>query len=451
MLCAIPIEIAARELDGVLYLALHLAARGLPTLLGERMVNRIVLGSGKPVIFFDSDQDAACNQAVLDAGGVVLNLNAEGLNLLDAPRVLENFLRIAPHVSRICAWGKMQAALMRESLPAESAGLVTVTGHPSFDLASRNFLPYYRKTAITQTHGSDYILINTNFTCNHMMGFEKYLEMLGRMPEWKIYRDPKFLAFKRRVAAYQRGLMEPFVELARFLARRFPERHVIIRPHPVENLDFYRKRVKDLPNVFVIRSGSVRSWIASARAVIHHDCTTALEALLMGKPVIRYCPLFDPELAAPLVRDLGVQVRTEEEAAELVLGASPSIDIQDQRTVLEPCLANLTSNAAGTIAGLAAGYAAAGPGAWLPEPLGVWESLKCWRKHLSKVLRSWQPGRNGRKVRYALDKFPYLPLSEVRERLSRLRALESGLPRVRAEQLALNTFLVALVPESEKV
>lgn len=441
MLCAIPIEIAARELDGVLYLALHLAGHGLPTLLGERMVNQYVLSSGKPVVYFDSDQDLSVNKAVLAAGGAVINLNAEGLNLLDTPQNVPHFLEIAPAVSRICAWGRKQAALLQANLPAESADLVAVTGYPSFDLARGEFLPYYAREEIVRAHGDDYILINTNFTCNHVMGYDRYIRMLGRMREWQIYNDEEFVEFKRRVAAYQARLLEPFTELARFLALRFPARHVIIRPHPVESLGFYRTRTRDLPNIFVERSGSVRSWIASAGVVIHHDCTTGMEALLMGKPLLRFRPVYDQELAAPIMRDLGIETRTPEDVAELLRADIPTTELETQHALLEPYFANLDGSASPRIAELAAGFSPSGE-TWLPRPLGPWDSLKCWRKYASKLLRARQPGPNGRKVRYALEKFPRTQVAAIRDRLDRLRAIKPDLPPVRVESLTLNTFLV---------
>lgn len=442
MLCAIPIEIAMRELDGVLYLALHLAARGLPTLLGERMVNRYVLSSGKPVIYFDSDQDVSVNTAVLASGGVVLNLNPEGLNQWDRNEVVDNHLRILSCVSRICAWGEHQARMFRSRMPADKAELVTVTGYPSFDLACRKFLPYYRDESLVRRHGEDYTLINTSFTCNHVMGFDYYISMLGRMKEWRIYRDEQFMSFMRRTAEYQRQLLEPFAELARSLATRFPERHVIIRPHPVENMDFYRDRTRDLPNVFVDRSGSVRNWIASAGAVVHHDCTTGLEALLMGKPLIQYRPIFDEELAAPLVSHLGAPAENAEEVISLAADTGQAAFGGAQCEALRPHFANLRQNASRVIADLAASFAARGPETWLPRPPGLWESLSCWRKYASKLLRARQPGRNGRKVRYALAKFPRTSVEEIRNRIERMRTIEPDLPRVDVEHLTLNTFLV---------
>ena len=442
MLCAIPIEIAMRELDGVLYLALHLAARGLPTLLGERMVNRYVLSSGKPVIYFDSDQDVSVNTAVLASGGVVLNLNPEGLNPWESATYIDNHLRVISCVSKICAWGEHQARLFRSRMPADKAELVTVTGYPSFDLACRKFLPYYRDESLVRRHGEDYTLINTSFTCNHVMGFDYYISMLGRMKEWRIYRDEQFMSFMRRTAEYQRQLLEPFAELARSLATRFPERHVIIRPHPVENMDFYRDRTRDLPNVFVDRSGSVRKWIATAGAVIHHDCTTGLEALLMGKPLIQYRPHFDPELAAAIVSELGHPAETPEAVADLVVATSKGCGPAPSAHDLTSYVANLRQKACEVIADMAAGFAAGGPAAWKPRPPGVWGSVKCWRKYLSKLLRAKQPGRNGRKVRYALSKFPYMTEQDIRDRLDKLWAIEPELPRARVERLTVNTFLL---------
>ena len=117
MLCAIPIEIANRELDGVIYLALNLARQGLPTLFGERMVEQYVfrLNNGKPVIFFDQDQSVRNNNRVLDAGGAVLNLSNEGLILEDS---IERgiYADVAPSVTRMCLWGNRQAEIVGKVL-----------------------------------------------------------------------------------------------------------------------------------------------------------------------------------------------------------------------------------------------------------------------------------------------------------------------------------------------
>ena len=109
--------------------------------------------------------------------------------------------------------------------------------------------------------------------------------------------------------------------------------------------------------------------------------------------------------------------------------------------ILRPYLANIETSAAKTIADMAAGLAE-GRETWLPEPLGFIDSLKVWRKHVSKLIRAKQPGKNGRKVRYALNKFPRVRIGTVRDIIERLRKIEPDLPEVDVEQLCLNTFLI---------
>ncbi|MBI9081716.1 MAG: hypothetical protein JEY79_18495 [Pseudodesulfovibrio sp.] len=68
MLCAIPIETKIREFDGVLYLAFHLAKKGLVSLIGERLVGRIVHDSNKLVLYFDNDHIIGDNTSILESG-----------------------------------------------------------------------------------------------------------------------------------------------------------------------------------------------------------------------------------------------------------------------------------------------------------------------------------------------------------------------------------------------
>ena len=444
MLCAYQIETINRELDGILYLGLHLAARGLPLLVGDRMVNQYVLTHNEPVIYFDKDQHRKTNLRVLNKGGVVLNINAEGQGFVDQPRDLQaNFAGVADCVTRLCLWGEKQAAILRDILPEALHDRLSVTGHPAFDLVSPRFVPYFENPAIKAAHGDDYFLINTSFAMfNHQMGFEYYVKMLSSMDEWKVYGTPEHLAHLENRRAHQERTALAMIDLAKALAARYPNRHVIVRPHPGEGMEFYKQRLEGLANVFVIKEGSAREWIASAATVIHHDCTTGMEATLMGKLVLQYEPYEGIEGSATLMTTIGHRTTTPAQVFERVeRGGMPDETRLAMQERLAPYLNNVRENAASTIAELAAGYAE-GVGTWLPEPLGFFGSLKCWRKYLSKLLRARQPGRNGRKVRYALNKFSRLQREEVERRLNGLRAAEPTLPEVEVRQLCLNTFLI---------
>ena len=318
-----------------------------------------------------------------------------------------------------------------------------MTGHPSFDLLGEGIRDYYRDEEIVAEHGDDYILVNTNFSMFNMkMDLKRYLSMLGRMKEWKMYQDPAVQASVWASKDYQQKVFESFIDLVRFLSARFPDRHVILRPHPMERLEPYADAFAGLGNVFVRTSGSVRRWIATASCVIHHDCTTGMEALLMGKLVVGYRSVFDEAHTCRLQASIGINARTREEVAQAIVGGGMSPDMLDEQLdLLRPFIANLEFNGADRLAHLAASLAG-GRAAWKPEPLGLAESFKCWRKHFSKLVRSRQPGHNGRKVRYALEKFPRIPVSHVQECVRRFREVDPGLPEVRLRHLALNTYFI---------
>ncbi|WP_196772810.1 surface carbohydrate biosynthesis protein [Pseudodesulfovibrio alkaliphilus] len=444
MLCAIPIEISNRELDGVLYLALKLVQRGLPVMFGERMVTQYVKNNNEPVLYFDIEQYVPINRKVIADGGAVFNLNSEGFAFLCDEKFISIFEHIRDDVTKIFLWGKRQREVVSRQLPDLMQDRLVVSGHPSFDMAQERFVPYYRNESILQCHGEDYILVNANSGIfNHAMGLENYLKMIQKMDEWQIYRDEDYLKFIRTQSEYQEKVANGMLELVAHLARAFPKRHVIIRPHPTEGMDFYTKPLKRYPNVFVTNEGRVREWIASARVVVHHDCTTSLEALLMGKPVIQFRPVYDERFNDPLLAGIGLATGKVEEAEAIVRDGEMPVGLRERQLAnLEPSLANIGFVAAEMIADQAVDVARGVVNTWIPEPLGFWGNVKCWRKHLSKQLRARQPGRNGRKVRYALSKFPRLSLDAVQLRLDKLRVIEPSLPEVDVTSLTLNTFLM---------
>lgn len=443
MLCAIPLEIAVRELNGMLYQSLHLAAHGMPTIIGERMVDKYVEKSGKPVVYFDSDQCLPVNEAVLKNGGIVINVNPEGMHLSQAQQTLENFSRISDYVTRICTWGERQIVDLKSVFPQEKHESISATGYPPFDLTQQRFKPFHQNPEIIEKHSQDYILINTSYAyANNMMGYERYMKMLAKMEEWKIYNDPEYMDIQNAIFEHQKLMLTATVDLAKHLGKTFPDRHIIVRPHPGEDHTYYEERLTDLSNVYVEREKTAREWIASAATVIHHDCTTGMEALLMGCQVVHFRPHYDERAVAPLMPLMGIKTKTNQDVVEAIqLGSMPSEMYAEQIDILRPYLANIETSAAKIIADMAVSLID-DQKAWIPKPLGLIDSAKVWRKYISKLLRARQPGKNGRKVRYALNKFPRIPLNEIEDVVARLRKVEPELPEVTVEQLCLNTFLI---------
>lgn len=442
MLCALPIEIAIRELEGMLFLTLHLAAKGYPSLIGNYMVDRYVLKSKQPVCYFDMDQHEKTNKAILDAGGVVFNINPEGLSLLDFIESAEvNYAKVADYSTKMCMWGARQRDLIGTHLTKEQQDMLVVTGHPSFDLVSEKFISTYFDEDIEERYGNDFIMINTNYGYfNHEMGCDNYIRMLSKMDEWQMYKTDELKEYVNEISDYQKVLITETIELVKQLAKDHPDETIIVRPHPQENCEYYKTRLRGFENVHVTNKGSVRKWLASSKVLIHHDCTTGMEAMLMGIPVIQFRPIYNKAVTANLMIKIGHKTETKEEVSHLLANID-LIERKKHQDYVASFLANINKPAVESLTDLAVEYDNGEP-AWIPTPLGFIDQIKCWRKHISKLIRQYQPGRNGRKVRYALNKFPRIPKSEIMETLQKLRKVNPDLPEVSVEQLCLNTFLI---------
>jgi hypothetical protein len=101
----------------------------------------------------------------------------------------------------------------------------------------------------------------------------------------------RFLADLKQVFA------KYLVEIGRLAAAR-PERQILVRPHPFESEEVYRTALSRHANVVVDGSGSVLDMIQNASAIIHLNCGTAIEAVLLGKLPIQLEYLNTPATAA---------------------------------------------------------------------------------------------------------------------------------------------------------
>ena len=82
-----------------------------------------------------------------------------------------------------------------------------------------------------------------------------------------------------------------FIEAIKYLAKNNNGYDIVLRPHPVENVEAWKIYLDGIPNVHVIREGSISPWVKNAFAVMHNGCTTALEATVSEKPLVTYVPV----------------------------------------------------------------------------------------------------------------------------------------------------------------
>jgi surface carbohydrate biosynthesis protein len=316
-----PIEIGTRELDSKLVMASALAAEGCRCVVGYKEELKAIAKSSRRVVWqgkslFSSKtrdhiaDDLLSNSSAImfihDEGGIH-QVSAWKQNVLKKHRVDDLRTR---DISRVCVWGERQKAVISE-FAAELAGALTVTGSPRFDLCD----PKYGWLVDDQNQNEvaecmPYILVCTRFVnAAHAEGQE--VPFLRRMYStgWPDSFNAEAIA-NVVFTQWQQAVHDfaDLVVLTKEMAFAHPDYTIVLRPHPSENLTFYRQAFSRLENVMVRRDKSVLNWIRSAAMVIHSNCTTGIEAVLAGRPVLNLLPAKDgrDDLDLEVAREAGV-------------------------------------------------------------------------------------------------------------------------------------------------
>lgn len=313
------VEIIARELDSRLMVAGLLASRGHMIIVGmhhylmgvaERIPGCIYLGKNlvPPYLL-----DTADYRRFKATGGRVAHLETEGAVYAGDETewqrtVLDRFdpSILAPD-DRICAWGDFQARTFAHAAP-DRAGIIHVTGNPGFAMHRPPYRQFYEAFANTlRAQYGDFILINTNFgRFNGQLGLAHvFSPAVG-------YRAENSVGRLMAVRAWASDTLRAsqFVLMMHELSTAMPDRTIILRPHPAENIEFYRTVVHDVPNVRIVREGPVAAWLQACQVLIHDGCTTGLEAFLLGTPIINFRPIDNPQATLYLPNRFGTVCRT---------------------------------------------------------------------------------------------------------------------------------------------
>jgi len=175
-------------------------------------------------------------------------------------------------------WGKKQYNLFKNNM--ESNNQVEVSGHPRFELLKPQY-HYLYEQPIRKVNNrfKNFILINTNMAFgNNIKGDEFVIENYGNR-------------FKNihQIIDSDKHKLNAYISLVLELENKL-DKKIILRPHPEEDHDYYINAFKDKKNIHVLYEESVIPWIMASDVMIHPDCTTAIESLLLDKIPISFIP-----------------------------------------------------------------------------------------------------------------------------------------------------------------
>jgi surface carbohydrate biosynthesis protein len=274
MRITIPVEIFVREFNSKLYLSLKLAEAGHDVYLGKSTSINSSFDIIDPDIHISNlsyverllADKVRAKIALLDSEGAFYTSESHYSDRISAERL--------DGVDYYFAWGNNTAKIARGN-SAETE--IYTTGNPRFDLLQPPLREIYQKESksMRETYG-DYILVNTNFAIpNHQTCSNPPSNVLN-------YSEESYSADK--------DIFTEFLDMITSLRSSLPEQNIVVRPHPGENHSTYTKRFEDYNNVHVKHEGNVRKWICGSQMVIHNNCTTGVESVLLNKPVVAYTP-----------------------------------------------------------------------------------------------------------------------------------------------------------------
>jgi len=294
----IPVEEQIREFDAKLLLACIAAKRGYSSVVGNRKELKSRIASFPGSIYISKDLRSGSKrkfEIMRQLGYKIVAWDEEAV--VHQPPAIYFSRRLSPlaikYASHLFAWGEDSAKLWRQypDLPQDTT--IHITGNPRGDLLRPEMRPFFRNEVqkIRDSFG-DFILINTNF--NHVNAFHPELNLL--QPVKSPAEIPKFgrstIGMSREYVEgwrdHKQAIFEAFKQLIPALDRAFPDKAIIIRPHPMENDKVYRKIAAQCKHVQVTNESNVVPWLLAAKALIHNGCTTAVEAYALQLPAISY-------------------------------------------------------------------------------------------------------------------------------------------------------------------
>jgi surface carbohydrate biosynthesis protein len=270
-----------RDLPGAVMLGYQLARRGAAVMLipmYEQAVDVPRLGLHALVVNYARSVNLDLMRGFARAGLLLYVLDTEGGVLADkggnSPPAMAAHIRNSDYADILTGyffWGRQlhDAFLAAGTM---TPGQLHLTGCPRFDFAA----PRWRPLLDGEPRG--YLLVNANFPLVN----SRFTGTPGGEREAMVRAGWDGAYVDRFIADLKLVFANYLVEIDRLAAAR-PDHSIVVRPHPFESEQVYRDALSGRANVIVDGTGSVLDRIRNAAAVIHLNCGTAVESVLLGK------------------------------------------------------------------------------------------------------------------------------------------------------------------------
>jgi surface carbohydrate biosynthesis protein len=431
----LPMEIASRELDARLLVALFAVNAGFEVVMGQKWLlqkNAGRMPKGTWIFKTLTPGDAEKMAFVARYGHSITAIDEEMPGLGEGATKLRWVdKRCVALCEKIFCLGEKHVAVMQDKFP-ESRDKLVMTGNPRWDFLRPELRGAYAADAekLKAEHGR-FILVNTNIGLvnsakNTADALINALNNDGRIN----LDDPVDRQWVDDLLAFETSNFKAAVPLVQRLQHEFPKHKVILRPHPTEKIEPYEAKLAGLERVTVLREGPAAAWIMASDVLVHTSCTTANEAFALGTPAVCFETLPSPLHNYFLSGQLSHIARRECEVVQVVKSvlAGTVHRTESQNTVFQS-------------------FFAAQNGAFAAERMV--SAVTASAAH-TKLESQWKPGLLFRRkwwpTAFQRRMFPDLPAAELSARIAELASSVKGLKS--AQVLRLGDGLYHVRPES---
>ena len=283
----LPLEVVKREYLGRLCLAVEVAARGMPVYIGhKKWIIRLALDA-EPGIFFykDAARDEWFVPGLKDRGFALVAQDEEaGIIYTDYGEFFarRKSLENVPNLDLFFAWGDDDHDFLARRFCSPGHCNVVKTGAVKTMLWGDLGRSYFATDVerIRRRYGR-FVIFITNFAVGN-----SYLS-LGELLRLAEKNDSAARDQYRERFEKEARLMRFVLDAARDIVVRTGFK-VVIRPHPTENVQNWRRRSRGMGGVFVEPDGDLSPWILAADGVLHNSCTSGIQAAASNVPVVAF-------------------------------------------------------------------------------------------------------------------------------------------------------------------
>ena len=312
------VEIYSRELDSKLLLATLAASRGHRVIVSDLVGIETGVKNGvlAPGIFHTKSLSAhkvkiSRHNKMIDKGFMITSLDEEG-NLNDYGYEGDAKTRFSNQTieqsTAVFGWGADDVDTLKKMYPKHSHKIYK-TGSPRADLWKPLFSDYWNVPLSVPKKPFLLISCNTGYS-NNINSFGELIKFENEIGRYQ--SNPNHLEMTMGRYAEDFNKMLAYIDAVKCLSAQNNGYDIVLRPHPSEDIEAWKIILNGIPNVHVIRDGSINAWVKNAFAVMHNSCTTALEATVSNKPVVTYV-LPGQKYSPQLANELGYRAKSLDE------------------------------------------------------------------------------------------------------------------------------------------